>query len=240
MSFFQTAQNTDYRKAFALSDLSKGTQEHLSRVYGLLSFATTLTALTTLFCMRSSMSESLMAVATITVFLSFFAFVFASPENQKLKIALFLVISAAKGAILAPLLNLAVSIDPAIVVTALVGTVSIFLCFSISALYAKRRQYLFLGAILGAGMLILSVLALANVFIRSESLLSLELYGGLMMFCLYVLYDTQLIIFKAEMGDRDVAGHAMALFTDLFAIFVRLLIILMRRNESKERKRRNE
>jgi hypothetical protein len=32
-----------------------------------------------------------------------------------------------------------------IIVTAFLGTSMIFLCFTLSALYAKRRSYLFLG-----------------------------------------------------------------------------------------------
>jgi hypothetical protein len=37
-----------------------------------------------------------------------------------------------------------------ILVTALLGTVAIFACFSGAAVFAKRREYLFLGAILSS------------------------------------------------------------------------------------------
>ena len=55
----------------------------------------------------------------------------------------------------------------------------------------------------------------------------------------YVVFDTQLIVEKADQGDRDFAWHAAELFIDFVGIFVRICIILMRnrdqgRGSSKE------
>lgn len=43
------------------------------------------------------------------------------------------------------------SLSPSILPTAFLGTASIFACFSLSALYARRRSYLYLGGERGFG-----------------------------------------------------------------------------------------
>ena len=66
---------------------------------------------------------------------------------------------------------------------------------------------------------------------------------GLLSACLYIIYDTQIIIERAERGDKDVVSHTMLLFVDLFELFIRILQILMelKKNEEKkeQRKRKN-
>jgi len=68
-------------------------------------------------------------------------------------------------------------------------------------------------------------------------------YFGLFVFLGYVVFDTQLMLESAIMGNRDYIWQAMELFIDLVAIFVRVLIILLRnqqkREESERRKRNN-
>jgi FtsH-binding integral membrane protein len=66
----------------------------------------------------------------------------------------------------------------------------------------------------------------------------MQLYGGLLLFVGYVLFDTQVIIERAERGDFDYIKHALDLFVDFAAIFVRILVILTK--NSNERQRRDE
>jgi FtsH-binding integral membrane protein len=63
---------------------------------------------------------------------------------------------------------------------------------------------------------------------------------GLLTACLYVIYDTQLIIEKAEHGDNDVISHTMLLFIDLFDLFVKILQILIKLKEENERDKRKK
>lgn len=49
------------------------------------------------------------------------------------------------GIYLSPLINLAIQIDPQIVVTAFMLTTMIFVCFTLSALLTQKRTYLYLG-----------------------------------------------------------------------------------------------
>ncbi|MBN3294451.1 BI1 inhibitor, partial [Polypterus senegalus] len=90
-----------------------------------------------------------------------------------------------------------------IIVTAFLGTSVIFACFTLSALYAQRRSYLFLGGTLMSGLSILLLLSMFNMFYGSVMLFKAHMYLGLLVMCGFVLFDTQLIIEKAEMGDKD-------------------------------------
>jgi FtsH-binding integral membrane protein len=71
------------------------------------------------------------------------------------------------------------------------------------------------------------------VFGSGALLYQAELYGGLAVFSGYVIYDTQVIVERAEAGQTDPLKPALDLLVDFVAIFVRLLVILMRNAEKK-------
>jgi hypothetical protein len=89
------------------------------------------------------------------------------------------------GIYLSPLINLAMHVDPQIVVTAFLLTTFIFVCFTLSALFTQKRTYLYLGGknknrksshismmeylgLLGTGTSIMLLLSLMNLFGRSQ------------------------------------------------------------------------
>jgi FtsH-binding integral membrane protein len=55
----------------------------------------------------------------------------------------------------------------------------------------------------------------------------MQIFGGLLVFMGYVLFDTQMIIERANRGDYNYVKHALDLFVDFAAIFVRLLVIMV-------------
>jgi len=55
----------------------------------------------------------------------------------------------------------------------------------------------------------------------------LQLYFGLLVFVGYIVVDTQEIVERAHLGDLDYVKHALTLFTDLVAVFVRILVIMV-------------
>jgi FtsH-binding integral membrane protein len=142
------------------------------------------------------------------------------------------------GVSVAPLVRAALRVDPAVVGLALVATCVVFACFSVAALLARRRAMLFLGAFLFSALSLLVMAGFLNrVFLMHSSLVfGVELYGGLMVFCGFVAFDTQMIIERASNGDLDPVRHAIDLFLDLLNIFIRVLIILTKKNKPKSKK----
>ena len=83
---------------------------------------------------------------------------------------------------------------------------------------------------------------LNSFFFRSPTVMVNEIYLGALIFAGFILYDTQLIIERAERGSRDYIGHSVDLFLDGIALFSRLLVILMRREtdrDKRDKRRRN-
>jgi len=151
------------------------------------------------------------------------------------------VFSAANGAAAGPLLAHVTAVNPALPAVALAASAVMFGALSASAVLARRRSYLFLGGGLSAALSALLVVSLASSLLRSSAAFGVELWGGLLVFCGFVLYDTQRMIERAHAGDRDAKRHALELFQDLFAMVVRVAIILarnQRRREEKDDRRR--
>ncbi|KAI4315202.1 hypothetical protein L6164_028036 [Bauhinia variegata] len=160
--------------------------------------------------------------------------------EEKKRVALLMAASLFEGASIGPLIELAIDIDPSLIFGAFVGTSLAFACFSAASLVARRREYLYLGGLLSSGLSILMWLHFASsIFGGSIALFKFELYFGLLVFVGYIVVDTQEIVERAHLGDLDYVKHALTLFTDFAAIFVRILIIMLKNsNERKERKKK--
>ena len=54
------------------------------------------------------------------------------------------------------------------------------------------------------------------------------------------MFDTQLIIRKARMGDKDFIAHSLDLFIDFVEVFRSVLIFLMQKDERDNKKKQRE
>lgn len=159
-----------------------------------------------------------------------------TPDNGKnfnQRLAMLLGFGALTGHSMGLLLQFAIFLNPSIIVTALMGTTMIFVCLSVTALFARRGQYLFLGGMLMSVLSTMLLISLSNLLFRSQIVNDINLYLGLIVMCGLVLYDTQVIMEKCRLGNKDAIQHALDLFYDVVSIFRKLLIILMQKVSPK-------
>lgn len=214
--------------------LSDSTQSHLVRVYRTLATCIAGAAVGAAFeqflsLPFSSFLSVFLSLGTVMYFLSL-------PRTSPSRSAALHAAAAANGFSTGPLLTYAADVDPAIPMFAFAATASLFICLTGAALFSKRRHFLYLGGLLGSALTGMFWVGMMNMFVRSSAVFSLQLYGGLMMFMGFVVYDSQLIVEKVENGDKDHLRHAFELFTDVAALFRRILIIMAQNQERKKEK----
>jgi FtsH-binding integral membrane protein len=142
------------------------------------------------------------------------------------------------GFLVGPVMHHIAHANPQILIQAVAYTACAFTSFTAISLFSKRRSYLFLGGI---------IMTMVNLMFTYKLMSWMFGYGfiqvglpylmfSLFVTCLFIIYDTQLIVERAESGDKDVAGHTMMLFFDLFELFIKIVQILMKLNEDKKNK----
>jgi len=232
--------STTFRREINWAAIGKTTpitpsiKAHLVNVYTTLAATILCAAIGSLFNLMTGFGGLLSCFIGIGLII----WLFSVPEQELNKRFLILMgFAFAQGISVGPLLNYSIELNPSIVTTAFFGTVGIFACFSASAYYAERRSYLFLGGILGSALSALTIIGFLNIFFRSPFMYNISLYVGLLVFCGFVCFDTQLIIEKAAMGHKDVIVDSLELFLDFVSIFIRLVIILSKKEEKKSNKR---
>jgi len=137
------------------------------------------------------------------------------------------------GGVLAPLAFL----GGAIVLRAAVYTAGIVGGLSTIAVCAPSERFLSWGAPLGIGLGAVFAANLGAMFLPPTSALgaglaSVAIYGGLVLFSAFLLYDTQRLIKKAETHPTfavqpfDPINASMSVYMDIINIFVRIVYIL--------------
>jgi len=227
------------RTLFDFSTLQPHVQNHLKNVYTCLLGATLCAALGTYLSMAGWLNYPRLAVfASMITSIWLFSIEFNARTQIKC-FGLMFATALFTGIYLSPLISLAINVDPQIFITAFLFTTIIFVCFSLSALLTQKRTYLYLGGLLGTGTSIMLALSLMNIFGRSQLIFNVNLYLGLALACGYILYDTQLIVERANQRDMNYVKHALLLFIDMVDLFVRILIILLKNSQNKEKKNNN-
>lgn len=208
-------------------------QRHLARVYASLALTVVAAAAGSYLHVLTHVGGGLTALVGVGLMLWLAAD--SDKQNYPKRLAILGGFGLMKGLSIGGLVHALVQEDPSLLVLAFLGTVVVFASFSVGAMLSARRSLLYLRATLSSALSLLLLLSLVHLFFPSDLVVSTSLYAGLLMFVGYVAVDTQLIIERAGSGDADYVWHALELFIDFVGIFVRIAVILLRK-ERKERK----
>uniref|UniRef100_W5LRA8 Transmembrane BAX inhibitor motif containing 6 n=1 Tax=Astyanax mexicanus TaxID=7994 RepID=W5LRA8_ASTMX len=220
-------RNINFDALFKFSQISRSTQQHLKNVYASLAVCMFVAAAGAYVHVVTRIFQGgLLSMLGSLAMMAWLAMTPHSPQTEKKRLG-----------ILAGLLKMHI-LNCIIIITAFLATSVIFTCFTLSALYAQRRSYLFLGGTLMSGLSILLLLSFLNIFVGSVMLFKAHVYIGLAIMCGFVLFDTQLIIEKAEMGDKDYIWHCVDLFLDFVTIFRKLMVILAMNEKDKKKEKK--
>eukprot|EP01115_Flamella_aegyptia_P001721 TRINITY_DN1288_c0_g1_i1.p1 TRINITY_DN1288_c0_g1~~TRINITY_DN1288_c0_g1_i1.p1 ORF type:complete len:241 (-),score=27.37 TRINITY_DN1288_c0_g1_i1:11-733(-) len=239
MDFLSQSRRIDWNAIGKTSHLTPEIKEHLVNVYTTLALTILVAAIGAITYIKTYIG------GTGSFFVGFLLLIWLNftPRHEVTKrLGILCGFAFIEGLSIGPLVDAVIDIDPAIVTSAFLGTTCIFLCFSASAILSQRRSYFFLAGLLSSALSMLVFLSFMNLFFRSIAVFNIQLYGGLVLFCGFVIFDTQLIIEKAATGNKDYVSHSLELFLDFISIFVRLLIILSKNKKesnSNNNNRRN-
>eukprot|EP00871_Galdieria_phlegrea_P006079 jgi/Galph1/959/GphlegSOOS_G5654.1 len=215
-------------------------KEHIKQVYSNLVVAAALCCVGLVFNSYTALGYTSLWKLVTLLFVVANTMMFRTLENLRIRSYLFFGLSFAFGCGAGPLVDLVIEVEPSLLYWVASATLIVFLCFSGAAIVAERKSYLYLGSLLSVAVSGLLWLSIFSFLIPSSLQFILQTYVGLLVFAGYVLYDTQMMIERAYSGVSDSIADAMMLFTDLYGIFVRILVIMLKNSQdkSKEKKKR--
>lgn len=145
-------------------------------------------------------------------------------ENYPVKLAFWAGLNGLMGASLIPL----GAIGGPLVTQAAMITACIVGSLSAVAACAPGDEFLSMGPMLGCGLGVVIAASLGQMFFPASSLLhNVALYGGLGIFGLFICYDTQKILYHAQMDSHyDPINRQLGIYMHTLNIFIRVAQIL--------------
>lgn len=152
-------------------------------------------------------------------------FAVSATRNSSLGILFLLLFTGVAGWFLGPILQVALHLrnGPELIGIAAGGTGAIFLTLAGIAT-VTRRDFGFMGNFLFIGLILLIIASLANIFLHVPAA-SLAISAiAVLIFSGYILFDVSRIIHG---GETNYIMATLALYLDIYNIFVNLLSLLM-------------
>ncbi len=195
----------------------------LKNTYMLLSATLGFSALTAMLSMAIGVPPMAYLLSVI-VAMVLGIFVLPRTANSSTGIGVIFLITGLLGFGLGSVLSLYLALPngPQIIATAFGGTGIIFLGLSGYALTAKR-DFSFMGGFLFAGMMVLVLAMIANIFLQMPALSLAVSAGIILVMSGFILFDTSRII---NGGETNYIMATYGLYLSIFNIFISLLNIL--------------
>uniref|UniRef100_A0A493TXP7 Transmembrane BAX inhibitor motif containing 6 n=1 Tax=Anas platyrhynchos platyrhynchos TaxID=8840 RepID=A0A493TXP7_ANAPP len=168
-------RNINFDALFKFSHISASTQEHLKRVYASFALCMLVAALGAYINVVTHLFQ--FSLLTGLGSLGLMIWLTATPhsrETEQKRLGMLAGFAFLTGINLGPLLQMCIAINPSIIPTAFLGTATVFACFSLSALYARRRSFLYLGGFLLSGLTLMLLSSLVNAFVGSAWLFTVS------------------------------------------------------------------
>ncbi len=206
----------DSSRAFATNKVIKNT-------YLLLSATLLFSGLTAVLSMALAMPLS---AYTISLIVAMVLGMFVLPRTQESAagIGVIFLITGLMGFGLGPVIQLYLKLPngPQTVALALGGTGVIFLGLSAYAL-SSRRDFSFMGGFIFAGMMVMLVAVLANIFLQIPALQLAIAAGFILLMSGFILFQTSQMVHG---GETNYIAATYGLYLSIFNLFISLLQIL--------------
>ena len=146
-------------------------------------------------------------------------------KNSGLGVALLLGFTFFMGLILSRILQVALGFSNggSMIALAAGGTGAIF--FTLSSIAAvSKRDFTGMGKFLFAGMILILLAAVANIFFQVPALSLTIAVAAVGIFSAYILYDISRIV---QGGETNYVSATLAVYLDIYNVFVSLLQLIM-------------
>jgi len=220
------------------NSLTPAIRFHLAKVYGLVMATVGVTSLGVLVGGALSVSMTTTLIAFLASLAGVIAIAFTDPRKSVLRQNLLMGVGFLSGVGITPLV---LGSTLGAVFASLFLTTGVFAAFTLAALKAKKQSWLTIGGPLMSGLalvflasvgsLIFPLVGITNPAFLS-ALYNINIYGGVVLFSLFIAYDTQRMIetFRQNPDDSspDHVSPALNMFLNLISLFIRFLEIFRR------------
>jgi len=195
----------------------------LKNTYMLLSATLAFSALTAAISMYIAMPPTTYMISVI-IAMVLGIFVLPRTANSSAGIGVLFLITGLMGFGLGAILSIYASLPkgPEIITTAFGGTGVIFLGLSGYAL-TTRKDFSFMGGFLFAGMMVVVIAMLANIFLAMPAMSLAVSAGIILLMSGFILFDTSRIIHG---GETNYIMATYGLYISIFNLFISLLQLL--------------
>lgn len=149
----------------------------------------------------------------------------AALRNSAWGILLLFAFTFLAGWWLGPMLQVALALRNGAQIVGLAGGATAAVFFAMAGIATvSKRDFSFMGKFLFVGLILLVLASLANVFFQIPALMLTISAIGVVIFSLYILLDVSRVV---NGGETNYVMATMAIYLDIYNLFVSLLNILM-------------